>query len=48
MEFLQHTILNGRAGTAMPPWKTLLTKPEALWISQQLKAGKVTNNELTE
>jgi len=40
--FLQHTILNGRAGTAMPPWKTLLTAQEALWISKQLKAGKVT------
>lgn len=40
--FLQHTILYGRAGTAMPPWKTLLTEQEALWISQQLKAGKIT------
>jgi cytochrome c55X len=39
--FLQNTILYGRAGTAMPPWKTLLTEQEALWISQQLKAGKV-------
>ncbi|PKI13261.1 cytochrome C55X precursor NirC [Colwellia sp. 12G3] len=38
---LQHTILHGRAGTAMPPWKTLLTEQEALWISQQLKAGKI-------
>jgi cytochrome c55X len=42
--FLQHTILYGRAGTAMPPWKTLLTEQEALWISQQLKAGKVTES----
>lgn len=40
--FLQHTILHGRAGTAMPPWKTLLTEQESLWISQQLKAGKIT------
>ncbi|PKH85355.1 c-type cytochrome [Colwellia sp. Bg11-28] len=39
--FLQHTILYGRTGTAMPPWKPLLTEQEALWISQQLKAGKV-------
>jgi len=39
--FLQHTILYGRKGTAMPPWKTLLTEQEALWISQQLKAGKI-------
>lgn len=39
--FIQNTILYGRAGTAMPPWKTLLTEQEALWISQQLKAGKI-------
>lgn len=39
--FLQHTILYGRTDTAMPPWKPLLTEQEALWISQQLKAGKV-------
>lgn len=39
--FLQSTILYGRPGTAMPPWKTLLTEQEALWISQQLKSGKI-------
>ena len=44
VQFLQHTILYGRAGTAMPPWKSLLTAQEALWISQQLKAGKVTES----
>jgi cytochrome c55X len=40
--FLQNAILHGRPGTAMPPWKTLLTEDEALWISQQLKRGKIT------
>ena len=39
--FIKNTILYGREGTAMPPWKTLLTAQEALWISQQLKAGKI-------
>jgi len=39
--FIQNTILYGRAGTAMPPWKNLLTEQEVLWISQQLKAGKI-------
>ena len=39
--FLQNTILYGRPGTAMPPWKTLLTEQEVLWISQQLKTGKI-------
>ncbi len=36
---LQNTILYGRAGTAMPPWKNILTEQESLWISQQLQQG---------
>ncbi|WP_077286082.1 c-type cytochrome [Cognaticolwellia aestuarii] len=36
---IQHTILFGRPGTAMPPWKSILTEQEALWISQQLQQG---------
>lgn len=43
--FLQHTILYGRGGTAMPPWKTLLTEQEALWIAQQLKAGAIVKSK---
>ena len=39
--FLQHSILYGRTGTAMPPWRSLLTEQEALWVSQQLKAGEI-------
>lgn len=42
MLFIQNTILYGRKGTAMPPWESLLTEQEVLWISQQLKAGKIT------
>ena len=45
--FIQNTILYGRAGTAMPPWKTLLTEQEALWIAEQLKQGNITNNKQT-
>ncbi len=41
--FIQNTILYGQAGTAMPPWKTLLTDQEALWIAKQLKQGSITN-----
>jgi len=37
--FLQNTILYGRSGTAMPPWKTILTEQEVLWISQGLQRG---------
>lgn len=39
--FIQNTILHGRPGTAMPPWKTIITPEEAAWISQQLQQGKI-------
>jgi cytochrome c55X len=35
--FLVDTILQGRKGTAMPPWKPFLTEPEALWLLKQLR-----------
>lgn len=34
---LTETILKGRAGTAMPPWRELITAEEALWLVHQLK-----------
>jgi cytochrome c55X len=37
--YLEATILDGRPGTAMPPWRPFLSEGEALWIAQQLKAG---------
>jgi cytochrome c55X len=33
------TILEGRTGTAMPPWKAMLTQDEAEWITVQLLQG---------
>lgn len=30
-------ILDGLPGTAMPPWRPLLTEAEALWIADYLK-----------
>jgi cytochrome c55X len=38
-ESLKHTILQGRAGTPMPPWRNLLTEAEAEWIVAQLLKG---------
>jgi cytochrome c55X len=38
-ESLVATILYGRPGTAMPPWKGLLTEQEAQWIVERLQAG---------
>jgi cytochrome c55X len=45
--FLQNTILYGRTGTAMPPWKTILTEQEVLWISQGLQQGAYINDKGT-
>jgi len=36
---LESVILNGRPGTAMPPWRPFLTEAEARWIAEQLKRG---------
>lgn len=33
------TTLYGRPGTPMPPWKSMLSDADALWIAQQLRAG---------
>jgi cytochrome c55X len=33
------TILEGRPGTAMPPWQQQLTEDEAAWLVERLKAG---------
>jgi len=35
--FLVETLLNGRPGTAMPPWRSLLTPDEAVWLVRQLR-----------
>jgi cytochrome c55X len=37
--FLLHTILEGRAQTAMPPWRDFLTQAEAEWLLEQLLRG---------
>jgi cytochrome c55X len=36
-EYLVATILGGRNGTPMPPWRGLLTEQEALWIVEHLQ-----------
>lgn len=38
-ELLIATILHGRAGTAMPPWKGQLSEADAAWLVQQLREG---------
>ncbi len=36
---LARIILDGIAGTPMPPWRPLLTEAEARWIADALKKG---------
>lgn len=36
---MEATILFGRPGTAMPPWKNFLNEEEAAWIVQNLQKG---------
>jgi cytochrome c55X len=35
-EFLVNVILEGREGTAMPPWNPFITRKEALWMVKTL------------
>lgn len=39
VESLKYTILQGRPGTPMPPWRGLLTEAEAEWIVDHLLKG---------
>lgn len=38
-EFLADTLLNGRPGTAMPPWRPFISHDEALWLVAVLRKG---------
>jgi len=40
-EFLQYTILYGRLGTAMPPWRGILNEDESRWLAERLLAGEM-------
>jgi cytochrome c55X len=39
-EALAAVILDGRPGTAMPPWRPLLTEAEADWLARRLLTGE--------
>jgi cytochrome c55X len=39
VDSLTLTILNGRHGTAMPPWRPFVSEAEATWIVEQLQKG---------
>jgi cytochrome c55X len=39
VEYLKYTILYGRPGTPMPPWRAFLTEADAEWIAARLLKG---------
>ena len=39
LDSLAAVIFHGRPGTPMPPWKAMLSEPEARWIAQRLRQG---------
>lgn len=39
--YLAAVILDGRPGTAMPPWRTLLSVAEAQWLADYLSTGQL-------
>lgn len=40
VNFVADTILYGRGGTAMPPWRGLLTEHDARWLAEYLIHGE--------
>ena len=46
--FLVTTILEGRPNTAMPPWKSMLSYDEAVWITEQLLNGNALQTKLAQ
>lgn len=39
LDYLSAVILDGRPGSAMPPWRALLSPAEARWIAERLLEG---------
>ncbi len=39
--WLTSVILDGRAGTPMPPWRAFLSEGEAAWVVEALKRGAI-------
>jgi cytochrome c55X len=40
-DYLRQTILDGRGGTPMPPWRGMLSNDEVTWLVDQLRHGVV-------
>ena len=46
--YLVTTILEGRKDTAMPPWKSMLSRDDATWIAQQLQQGLIQPSQMAQ
>ncbi|MDT8281803.1 MAG: cytochrome c [Gammaproteobacteria bacterium] len=46
--YLVTTILEGRENTAMPPWKSMLSRDEAIWLVEQLQSGRLIKTALVK
>lgn len=46
--YLVATILEGHPNTAMPPWKSMLSHDEAVWITEQLQNGSLLETKLAQ
>jgi len=42
-EYLRAVILDGRAGTPMPPWRPFISESEARWMVDMLKRGAIND-----
>jgi len=40
-EYISSVILNGRPGSAMPAWRSLLSPAEARWMAHRLLQGEL-------
>lgn len=40
-ESIAATIVHGRLGTAMPPWRRFMNEDEARWLADVLRAGAI-------
>lgn len=40
-EVISAVIMNGRPGSAMPPWRSLLSPAEARWMAEVLLSGEL-------
>ncbi len=47
-DYLVTTIMEGRKNTAMPPWKSMLSHEDAVWITEQLQNGSMQTTKLAK